>query len=141
MSAAPTTCVGVCVPCTTLSLVLCPKLLNECNIHSKQSPCEVHPAVCPIFRQVTIVLQPFHVQPETAQNLKACGFQAAGGNSYAPEFFGGWTGGPHISLIPRMCPCTTTYDILYATKSPRREVVRSSAGAGVVYPPFLGSFA
>ena len=26
-------------------------------------------------------------------------------------------------------------------KSPRREVVRSSAGAGVVYPPFLGSFA
>ena len=28
-----------------------------------------------------------------------------------------------------------------ATKSPRREVVRSSAGAGVVYPHFLGSFA
>ena len=26
-------------------------------------------------------------------------------------------------------------------KSPRREVVRSSAGAGVIYPPFLGSFA
>ena len=26
-------------------------------------------------------------------------------------------------------------------KSPRREVVRSSAGASVVYPPFLGSFA
>ena len=26
-------------------------------------------------------------------------------------------------------------------KSPRREVVRSSAGAGVLYPPFLGSFA
>ena len=26
-------------------------------------------------------------------------------------------------------------------KSPRREVVRSSVGAGVVYPPFLGSFA
>ena len=26
-------------------------------------------------------------------------------------------------------------------KSPRREVVRSSAGAGVVYPPFWGSFA
>ena len=26
-------------------------------------------------------------------------------------------------------------------KSPRREVVRSSAGAGAVYPPFLGSFA
>ena len=25
-------------------------------------------------------------------------------------------------------------------KSPRREVVRSSAGAGVIYPPFLGSF-
>ena len=25
-------------------------------------------------------------------------------------------------------------------ESPRREVVRSSAGAGVVYPPFLGSF-
>ena len=28
-----------------------------------------------------------------------------------------------------------------ARKSPRREVVRSSAGADVVYPPFLGSFA
>ena len=28
-----------------------------------------------------------------------------------------------------------------AEKSPRREVVRSSAGAGVIYPPFLGSFA
>ena len=27
------------------------------------------------------------------------------------------------------------------SKSPRREVVRSSAGASVVYPPFLGSFA
>ena len=27
------------------------------------------------------------------------------------------------------------------TKSPRREVVRSSASAGVIYPPFLGSFA
>ena len=26
-------------------------------------------------------------------------------------------------------------------ESPRREVVRSSAGAAVVYPPFLGSFA
>ena len=26
-------------------------------------------------------------------------------------------------------------------KSPLREVVRSSAGAGVVYPPFWGSFA
>ena len=26
-------------------------------------------------------------------------------------------------------------------KSLRREVVRSSAGAGVVYPPFVGSFA
>ena len=26
-------------------------------------------------------------------------------------------------------------------ESPRREVIRSSAGAGVVYPPFLGSFA
>ena len=26
-------------------------------------------------------------------------------------------------------------------KSPRRGVVRSSAGAGVVYPPFGGSFA
>ena len=26
-------------------------------------------------------------------------------------------------------------------KSPRREVVRSSAGAGVIYPPFWGSFA
>ena len=32
---------------------------------------------------------------------------------------------------------------IYATfgKSPRREVVRSSAGAGVIYPPFWGSFA
>ena len=27
------------------------------------------------------------------------------------------------------------------TESPRREVVRSSAGASGVYPPFLGSFA
>ena len=27
------------------------------------------------------------------------------------------------------------------SKSPRREVVGSSAGAGVIYPPFLGSFA
>ena len=26
-------------------------------------------------------------------------------------------------------------------QSPRREVVRSSTGTGVVYPPFLGSFA
>ena len=26
-------------------------------------------------------------------------------------------------------------------KSPRREVVRSSVGAGVLYPPFLGPFA
>ena len=26
-------------------------------------------------------------------------------------------------------------------KSPRREVFRSSAGASVLYPPFLGSFA
>ena len=26
-------------------------------------------------------------------------------------------------------------------ESPQREVVRSSAGAGVVYPPFWGSFA
>ena len=25
-------------------------------------------------------------------------------------------------------------------QSPRREVVRSSAGIGVIYPPFLGSF-
>ena len=30
---------------------------------------------------------------------------------------------------------------LHKRKSPRREVVRSSAGASVVYPPFLGSFA
>ena len=29
----------------------------------------------------------------------------------------------------------------FCRKSPRREVVRSSAGASVVYPPFLGSFA
>ena len=29
----------------------------------------------------------------------------------------------------------------FVGKSPRREVVRSSAGAGIVYPPFLGSFA
>ena len=28
--------------------------------------------------------------------------------------------------------------IVGKTKSPRREVVRSSAGAGVVYPPFWG---
>ena len=26
----------------------------------------------------------------------------------------------------------------FSTKSPRRKVVRSSAGAGVIYPPFLG---
>ena len=32
-------------------------------------------------------------------------------------------------------------DLSAGKKSPRREVVRSSAGAGVVYPPFLGSFA
>ena len=29
----------------------------------------------------------------------------------------------------------------FLQKSPRREVVRSSAGASGVYPPFLGSFA
>ena len=36
--------------------------------------------------------------------------------------------------------CNHLINELY-TKSPRREVVRSSAGASVVYPPFLGSFA
>ena len=35
----------------------------------------------------------------------------------------------------------TTAGLTWAAKSPRREVVRSSAGADTVHPPFWGSFA
>ena len=46
------------------------------------------------------------------------------------------------NLIPSCAlnrPCNRNLN--HIVKSPRREVVRSSAGASVVYPPFLGSFA
>ena len=58
----------------------------------------------------------------------------------------GWSkvAGPHRTfggpLVPPP-PQTKGTIVGKKTKSPRREVVRSSAGASVVYPPFLGSFA
>ena len=47
---------------------------------------------------------------------------------------------PSSSSSPPILPALALTRIR-GLKSPRREVVRSSAGAGVVYPPFLGSFA
>ena len=44
---------------------------------------------------------------------------------------------PILKIVAQFFP----YCVLPDKKSPRREVVRSSAGAGVIYPPFLGSFA
>ena len=45
------------------------------------------------------------------------------------------------SIPQLLMPLTGSEDLQNMLKSPRREVVRSSAGAGVIYPPFLGSFA
>ena len=63
----------------------------------------------------------------------------------APFLLGGGVGAakgllPYF-LVPKGNQPTACTLALWWLKSPRREVVRSSAGASVVYPPFLGLFA
>ena len=60
------------------------------------------------------------------------------------EGFSGWRS-CHTTFVYRtpsqaVCDCFLSIFVHVGTvlKSPRREVVRSSAGASVVYPPFLG---
>ena len=48
---------------------------------------------------------------------------------------------PPLSFLLKLCVIVLHTHRYHPPKSPRREVVRSSAGAGVIYPPFLGSFA
>ena len=45
---------------------------------------------------------------------------------------------PLPPVSPRSPPFSPVFPLIWQLKSPQREVVRSSAGAGVVYPPFLG---
>ena len=49
----------------------------------------------------------------------------------------------NVLLLPKEFKSESAGELAFHLdlKSPRREVVRSSAGAGVIYPPFLGSFA
>ena len=50
-----------------------------------------------------------------------------------------------FTLISGVLVCVVLHPYLQVCgiyqETPRREVVRSSAGASVIYPPFLGSFA
>ena len=67
------------------------------------------------------------------------------GASYAPWHVDQFLLG-HLLLCGVWHPYKYSVEITYKAfapiiKSPRREVVTSSPGAGVVYPPFLGSFA
>ena len=87
-------------------------------------------------------------------SVRACGIQGEGGGIWwVNVVWDIWrfylaancpTPNPFLFCpsIPLCFACSVSHFLFVASaKSPRREVVRSSAGAGVVYPPFLGSFA